>query len=294
MNGFKNIQFYKFENLLFEELLNFEELLQSTKFVPCKENDIQSYGWVSSYEKDSNKLVYEYQNNLLIKLKIEEKRIPQNVLNEELNKKISLLEKSSNTRISSDQKAIIKDEVHRQLIPRAFSNTSFIQALIIPSEKLILIDSSSQTKAEFFLKVLRKTIGKLPVQPLDKDTSIEHLLYSWLTKRNLPDKLSLTNELEVKPSSNEKTVIKFANYNLESNDNLELLNNNKYVTKIGLEYNECISFTLTNLLQVKKLKLMNSQKEESYDDNESFDTEQILMIESLKELSSFVKSLIKL
>ena len=39
---------------------------------------------------------------------------------------------------------------------------------------------------------------------------------------------------------------------------------------------------------------MNSQKEESYDDNESFDTEQILMIESLKELSSFVKSLIKL
>ena len=53
MNGFKNIQFYKFENLLFEELLNFEELLQSIKFVPCKENDTQSYGWVSSYEKDS-------------------------------------------------------------------------------------------------------------------------------------------------------------------------------------------------------------------------------------------------
>ena len=126
------------------------------------------------------------------------------------------------------------------------------------------------------------------MQPLDKSASIEHLLYSWLTKGNLPDKLLLTNELEVKPSSNEKTVIKFVNYNLESNDNSELLMKNQYVTKIGLEYNERISFTLTNLLQVE-IKTYEFSKEESYDENENFDTELILMIESLKELSGLLK-----
>jgi len=254
---FKNLFIFAFTQELKHTQDQLEAALQELLYHPCSSTELSHFGWTSSLSNDSKALVHQGGGNLLICARREEKILPAQVIKDNVNKRVEILEAEQSRSATKKEKEQFKEDAIFELLPRAFSKITDTRAYISPENNIIVIDSSSRSKAEDLIALLRKSLGSFPITSLSPEKSPDETMTDWLNEPCLGDMFQLGSEVVLTSLGDDFSVIKAKNQDLTLDEIHNHLDAEKYVTKISLEWDDSISFLLSDDLSIKKLKFFD-------------------------------------
>ena len=292
---FKNLYLFKFEK---EFSLNAEELheaLLTKPFTPCSATQKESMGWSAPLGKDTTSLTHASNNYILLTMSRQERLLPTAVIKETLQEKVEAIEVQENRKVSSREKKELREDIEHELLPRAFTRTQKIDAWVDPKNGWLILNTSSAPRAEEFTKLLRKTLGSLPITLPESEVSPAVAMTQWLTSHKLPAPFTLGFECELKNQGDDKGSVSFKQHDLTLDEIQTSLKAGKYASKLALEWDEKISFVLSEDLQIKKLKFLDVLEEQLKDNDPQSHAEHIDIEFALMtgEVAALLKDLMK-
>ncbi|HEN3249340.1 TPA: recombination-associated protein RdgC [Yersinia enterocolitica] len=291
--NFKNLLIYRLSREVIFNTEEMEKQLTAFKYSPCGSQDLSKSGWVSPLGNHSESLIHSVDGQLIVTILNQSKILPAEVVRKELQEKIAKLEVEQHRKLKKTEKNSLKDEVFQLLIPRAFSKFNKTQLWIDTKANLIIVDASSAKKAEDALALLRKTLGSLPVTPLYMHTPIELTITEWVRSGNPPAGFILQDEVELKAILEDGGIIRCKKQNLIGDEIATNIEAGKLVTKLALDWQERITFILSDDNSIKRVKFSDILLERNDDiDSEDlaqrFDADFVLLT---GELSALIKDL---
>lgn len=186
------------------------------------------------------------------------------------------------------EKKDIKEAITEELLPRAFAMQRATFAWIDSVNGRLIIEAASSAKADELLEQLSKTVDDLPVKLLHTEISPVAAMTDWLAGEAAPAGFTIDRELELRATGESKATVRYANHALEGEEILAHIASGKRATRLGLTWNDRISFVLTEQLQIKRLEFLDIIKEESTTladtDEEMFDLDFTLMTGELARM----------
>ncbi len=114
----------------------------------------------------------------------------------------------------------------------------------------------------------------------------------WLMRGEAPGRFSIDDDLELHAADKSKTVIRYSRHPLDGKEIQGHLASGKYPTRLGLTWNDRVSFVLTDKMQVKRLDFLEMSKDPTEGDDldpaEQFDIDFAVMA---GELAGLLKDL---
>lgn len=256
---FKNAIIYRLtKNIDFGEI---ESKLKECQFTPCEPSEISRFGWTAPLETDGN-LAYFADNKFLLMAKREEKILPVDVINRELNIRIAALEEKEQRKLKKTERLSLRDDVVASLTSQAFSKFKSTALFIDLKTNLIYVDAASSKIAEDALALLRKSLGSLPVIPVSFNTDPCEVMTEWIADKE-PNWLILLEEAEIR-EKNDLGVISCKNKSLLDEDIVELAQSG-LVSKLALEWENNLKFVLRDDGTLKRLKFDDRITEQNDD-----------------------------
>ncbi|OOF52734.1 recombination-associated protein RdgC [Rodentibacter trehalosifermentans] len=289
MFWFKNAIIYRLTKPLDWDLTQLQNQLSDCAYVPCGAQDISKFGWVPPL-LGSDLLHFSVGNQILLVAQKEEKILPTQVVDAELNNRITTLEEKEQRKLKKTEKQILKDDVVMNLLPRAFSKNQHTALWIDTEQNLIYVDSASHKRAEDVLALLRKSLSSLPVIPLAFANEPSTVMTNWSAQNSLPDWLIALEEAELR-GTQEDSVIRCKKQPLENENILELLQEDrKAVSKLALEWEDTLTFVFHEDCTLKRLKFADVVREKNddilkEDFAQRFDADFVLMTGILSKLT---------
>lgn len=259
---FKNLILYRFNKAFNHSQNDLEEQLAAAAFVPCGSQDMDKMGWDTPLGRNSSNYLHAAQGCYLICARKQEKILPAAVINELLEEKVLDIEQEQDRRVSRKERANLRDDLIQELLPKAFTRSGRIYAIIAPKQGLLLVDAGSAKKAEDLCSLLRNSLGSLPVIPPQVIDDPATILSAWLQGENVPNDIVLEDSCDLIDPEVQGAVIRARKMELESDEIHGHLKAGKQVAKLGLCWNERVSFTLSHELELKGLKYSDLIQEE--------------------------------
>ncbi|AGH81083.1 recombination associated protein [Psychromonas sp. CNPT3] len=286
---FKNLQVYRFTRPMEQDVDALERNLEEFKFKSCSSQDVSKLGWVFPMGKAGSMYTHLANKQILVCLKKEEKMLPAGVIKDQLNERVEAIENEQGRALKKKEKDSLKEDIIMQLLPRAFSRTSQTFAWIDPETNMLYVDASSTRKAEELISLLRKTLGSLPVVPIQLKNQADVIMTDWLNEGNIPTHFSLENEAELCSALEGGGIIRCKQQDLLSDEIKNHLAADKFVTKLALNWADSISFLLGEEFALKRLKFSDVLQEQNEDIDKDdfaarFDADFALMTGEIKQL----------
>ncbi|WP_339056356.1 recombination-associated protein RdgC [Candidatus Regiella endosymbiont of Tuberolachnus salignus] len=291
MLWFKNLMIYRLSKNTLPSAEKIEEKLSQFIFSPCPRQNISTMGWVSPMGSQSDALIHNINNQIILCIRKEEKILPTAVIKQELQTQVDRLESEQHRKLKNTDKKALKDDIVASLAARAFSRFSQTLLWIDHINNFIMIDVASAKQAEDALALLRKSLGSLPVVPLRLATPIEFTLTQWIKSGDLPNDFTLMNEAELKAVQEDEGVIRCKQQDLVSDEIASHIEAGKQVTKLALDWRGSLQFVLNNDASLKRLKFADTLRKQNdnidrEDFAQRFDADFILMTGELSCLIS--------
>lgn len=283
---FKNIFIYRLPDDFRITPATLEEKLALKPLLPCSGLDKQSLGWVSC--RGDDRLVHIAGNQILFALGVEQKLLPAAIVNRFAKERAADAEAQQGYRVGRKQLKDIKQAVADELLPRAFALQRTTYAWLDLAQGRLVIEAASAAKAEELLEQLGKTVDNFPVQLVHTELSPIAAMTDWLAAENAPAGFTIDRELELRSSDDSKATVRYANHALEGKEILAHISAGKRAARLGMTWNDRISFVLNEHLQIKRLEFLDIIKEESSKvadtDDELFELDFTLMTGELSRL----------
>ena len=244
----KNITIYKLSREA--DLTDLEDKKKMILFTPCGSQDMAKFGFVSPFGDNSEVIAMHGNGFILVEAKRETK--------------ILKLEQEQARKLKKTEKDSLKDEVLHSLLPRAFSKFSVIQAIYDGSTKRIYINASAR-QAEDMLALMRKSLGSLPVVPLSVENPIELTLTDWVRDGSAPQGFQMGDAAELKAVLEDGGIARVKKQDLGSDEICTHLEAGKLVTKLALDWQNRIKFTLDHNFSLTSVKFADELLEQNSD-----------------------------
>ncbi|MBI6411004.1 recombination-associated protein RdgC [Proteus mirabilis] len=265
MLWFKNILVYRLNKEIALSMDELEQQLASLAFTPCSSQDMTKTGWVSPMGDRGEALIHVAGKQVMMCARKEDKILPATVIKQALQDKVEKLEGEQGRKLKKTEKATLKDEVVHTLLPRAFSKFSQTFIWLDLDKQLVIVDSGSAKRAEDNLALLRKTLGSLPVVPLNFNESVESKMTQWVRSGELPAGFTLMDEAELKAVLEEGGVIRCKKQELVSDEIATHIEAGKFVTKLSLDWEDRLQFMLCDDGSIKRIKFSDALREQNDD-----------------------------
>jgi recombination associated protein RdgC len=258
---FKNIFIYRLPSGFSLTAETLQEKLSLKPLLPCSGLDKQSRGWVSC--RGDDRLVHVANQQILFALGVEQKLLPATIINRFAKERVADIEAQQGYKVGRKELKNIKEAVTEELLPRAFALQRTTNAWLDSLNGWLIIDAASPSKADDLLEQLSKTLDGFPVTPLHTKLSPVAAMTDWLSGENAPVGFTIDNELELRATGESKAMVRYANHVLEGSEIHSHIAAGKRATRLGLTWNDRISFVLTEQMQIKRLEFLDIIKEES-------------------------------
>jgi recombination associated protein RdgC len=283
---FKNLQIYRLPAPWAMTATQLESSLAPQAFAPCQTGDMQSTGWASP--RNNGMLVHSVNRQMLIRLDTEKKLLPASVINQVTKARAAELEEQQGFAPGRKQLKEVKEQVADELLPRAFPVRRSTFIWIDPVNGWLVVDSSSPSKADEVLKLLLKSIDKLPLETLHVAQSPVAAMTDWLASDEAPGGFTVDQDTELRASGESKATVKYVRHTLEAEDVRRHIVAGKQATKLAMTWADKISFVLTESLTIKRIAPLDILKESSAaevkNDDERFDGDFALMTGELNRM----------
>jgi len=283
---FKNLQVYRLPapwNVTAEQL---QADLAPHAFQPCASLEMQSQGWISP--RDNGELVYTINKQMLLALGTEKKLLPTTVINQVTKIKAAEIEEQQGFKPGRKQMKEIKEDVTDDLLPRAFSVWRSTWVWIDPVNGWLVVDAGSPAKADEVLKLLFKSVDKLPLETLHVAQSPVAAMTEWLAADVAPHGFTVDQDTELRSNAESKATVRYTRHTLEAAEVQRHIAAGKQCTRLAMTWADRISFVLTESLTIKRIAPLDVIKENAdstaQNDDERFDSDIMLMTGELSKM----------
>lgn len=283
---FRNLLIYRLaaDTRLTAEAL--EASLAQDALQPCGSFEMERRGWVRP--RTESGYLHTIERQWLIALGVNQKLLPASVVNQTVKERAEALAKQQDHPVGRKQLRELRERILAELMPKALTRRRTTHAWIDQVHGWLVVDSSAEKKAEELLEALRKAHPDFPAKRLDTERSPASAMTAWLSAGDAPDGFTIDQDLELRSSGENPGAVRYVRHPLEGKDIRDHIAAGKTATRLGLTWNDRISFMLTEQLQVKRLAFLDIIKEENQtqteDAEEQFDIEFALMSGELAHL----------
>ncbi|RKZ86874.1 MAG: recombination-associated protein RdgC [Candidatus Parabeggiatoa sp. nov. 1] len=254
---FKNLHIFRFlEQPVTITADALHEELTKAVFQPCGKMDMDSMGWVPPLGREGESLVHTTNNGIIFTARTDTKILPASVVREFVHEKIEEIETQQMRKVRKREKDEIREEVLFELVPRAFTRSTYMSAYIDITHGWLLVDTSSRKKAEEFVSFLRQTMGSLPVVPIKVQQAPANVMTQWLVKENeCPADFELADACVL--ADQEGAVVNCKRQDLLAEEIHGHLEAGKVVTRLAFEWNERLALVLDDELVIRRLQALD-------------------------------------
>jgi recombination associated protein RdgC len=236
-----------------------EEALDATRFTPCSATQEKAVGWIEPRGVAHGPLVEAVAGQYMLKYQIETKAVPGSVVRRKVDELVAQIEASTGRKPGKKETKELREDALQQLLPQAFVRQQAVLIWIDPTARLLVVDASSQAKADEVTTALVSALPGLHVALLQTQVSPQAAMTAWLTATT-PDEwpagLSVERECELKGGEPDKSVVKFTRHSL-LNDEIRLhISQGKLPSKLALSWEGRVGLVLTEGLQLKKISFL--------------------------------------
>lgn len=232
------------------------EQLMPGQFTECKSAELMTIGFVNPMTGVADDdLVYMANGHTMISIRVDSKIIPGSAVKKLVADRVAALTAGGTRKPSKKEINEIKDEIIFSLAPTALIKSGVVNAYIDGHLGLIIVDAASAKKAEDLLSFLRKTLGSLVATPLSSVNKPSAVMTGWMLGV-FPDTSSPLPSIDIAVGDDGGTA-KFKKINLLEKQILDHINNGGQVVRVDLQWKESLSFSLSDTLALKKIKLLD-------------------------------------
>ena len=258
---FRALRPYRLPNRLGIDAEELERRLQTRTFSACTPAQATSMGWVPALADTASALVHAAGPFWMVRLKREEKLLPATVVREEANERCAQIVKAQGRKVSRRERLAVADEVTQDLLPRAFSRSSTIRAIIADQLGWIWIDSSSAGRSEEVLNHLREALGSLPAVLAETQKAPAYVMTQWLLHGGIPEAIELAEEADFVDQREAGSSVKVRGVPLDSEEVLAHISSGHQVEKLALEWGARVAAVVDKDLSLRRLRFSDAIRE---------------------------------
>ena len=291
---FRNLVVYRLPAGWSTDADDFEKNLQQHPLKPCGGFDMESRGFTSP--QDDGAFLCRHQRQWLMSLGVEQKLLPRSIVRQQAKDRAEKIAQRQGHPVGRKQLRDITDKVASELLPRALARRRTTWGWLDGASGWLAVDAAADAGAEQFLEALRGAGEKIPSVRLEAQRSPAAAMADWLVKGDAPGAFGIDQDLELRSPDATKATVRYARHNLDGREIRDHLKAGKTVVRLGLTWNDRISFVLTEHLQFRRLAFLDVLRRESdeavEDEGERFEADFALMTGELsKLLADMVKAL---
>jgi recombination associated protein RdgC len=281
---FKNLQIYRLPAAWAMTAAVLEQALASQQFTPATSMDLVRQGWAAPRGAGAP-LVHAVGGQLLLQLKTEKKLLPSTVVNQVAAARALEMEEAQGFAPGKKAMKELKERVTDELLPRAFAILSTTAVWIDPINGWLVVDAASPAKADEVIKLLLKSIDKLPLESLRVMRSPVAMMTGWLQLDEAPAGFTVDQDAIMRATGESKAQVAYKRHTLEADDIRRHIAAGKQCTRLAMTWSDKISFVLDESLAIKSVKPLEIIKESAtHNDDERFDSDFALMTGELAKL----------
>jgi recombination associated protein RdgC len=282
---FKNLQIYRLPAPWAFTPEQLEEALRPHSFTPASSNEMMRQGWDSP--RGNGSLVHVVNKQMLMLLGTEKKLLPNTVVNQVAKARAAELEEQQGFAPGKKAMKELKERVHDELLPRAFTIRSNVWTWIDPVNGWLVVDAASPAKADEVIKLLLKAVDRMPLESLRVQRSPVGVMTAWLQDDEAPAGFTVDMDTELRATGESKAAVRYVRHTLEPEEVRRHIAAGKQCTRLAMTWDSKISFVLTEALAIKGVKPLDVMKESeatTRNDEERFDGDFMLMTGELSKL----------
>lgn len=255
---FKNAAVYSVDGMPTDKEL--EEALTEHAIKPCPPHARFIYGWLDVIPGQK---VFTQNGAMLFLLGKEERILPPSVIKQMVDEKIKEIEERENRTVRRSERNQLKEEMEFTLLPKAFTLLKQTWAFFDAKSQRLVINSASAKVAEDVCAMLVKALKSVSIQPLTLDTSISGAMSDLLmVKRRLPSVFNLGSRCVLESPKDTSKRFTCKGYELPAEEVDGLLNSGLKAIEVAFEFEGRLSFSLTNSLVIKGIKVLDQLQDE--------------------------------
>ncbi len=281
---FKNLIVYRIAPSSQLELQRLQAALTAAPFAPCGATQEQSGGWCPPRGQEHGAFVESIAGHWVACWQTETRMLPAAVVAQRVDEKVQRITQESGRTPGRKERRDLKDEARLDLLPLAFTQRRSIMIWIDPRQRLLLLDTSNQTRADAVVTALVKSVDGLTLALLDTRQSPQTAMSTWLLEQQAPAGFSIDNECELKSSSADKAVVRYARHPLDIAEVPEHIRAGKLPTQLAMTWQGRVSFVLTEGLQLRRVALLETEQQESQRSDDDFDADVALTTGELSQM----------
>lgn len=241
-----NLFAYKLNNKVSEQDIR---KIEDHKIREIGQSEKEVSGW--DYVLEDSDLYVKVGDAFLLNFRTDKKNIPGGIVKQKVKERIKKLKEQG---VEKPNKKEVKEQIENELLKTAFYNTKEVLGYIDNENQLLVINSNSAKDIDAFVDFLRDETGiELDLDMLEIDFDITETLTEWLVEKEAKDPFELGEDCTLNDSlSGSKASL--SRQDLSSEEIDVLLKSGKKVSEVNLEWEERVSFNLTNEFKIKKIK----------------------------------------
>lgn len=251
---FRNLRLYRIQSDWPESEQALHTLLEERLFKPCGAYTEQSAGFEPPGGEADDKLARRVAGADLMRLRIQTRLLPASAVNESLEERIDQFRRRTQRDPSRKEKRDLKDEVHAELMPKAFLKSQRLWGVYFVRESILGIDTTSEAQAELFLDTVRSAFGSLEAIPLTFNESLGRML-SQIFLGSGPTKFQAGRECRMLDTAAGKASVSWLDMELTSAAVQRHVKDGLTLDRLGIVFDETVRCVLDQQGVVRKLRI---------------------------------------
>lgn len=267
-----------------------ETAVAAGRFVECTATHDKSVGWIEPRGQAHGPLVESVQGHWILKLMIESKSVPSHLVRRKADEEAANIEAQTGRRPGKKQLRELREDILLSLLPQAFAKQSTVWVWLDWAKQRLVLDAGSQAKADEALALLMKCLPQLNMTLLQTTQSPQAAMTGWLlsAEPDVPELGAFYIEREgvLKATAEEVSSIRYTRHPLRSDEVRQHVQAGMLPTQLALSWDARVGFTLTESLQLKKVKFLDGDPDATLPESaeERFDADVALSTGMLSPL----------
>ena len=281
---FANLIIYRIAPQWSATLDQLEQALAKTPFTECTATQEKSVGWIPPRGEAHGALAEGVGGQWMLRFMAEVKVLPGSALVRKVKEKAARIEQETGRKPGKKETKELKDEARLDLLPMALTKQASMWVWIDPAARLLVLDTSSQGRADEVVTLLVEALPGLSVSLINTHTSPQASMAHWLKEQEPPEGFTVDRECELKSAGEEKAVVRYARHPLDIEEVQAHIDAGKLPTKLALTWDDRVSFVLTDQLQLRKVQFLDTVFEGTKADEGGFDADVAIATGELAKL----------
>lgn len=269
----KNAIIYRITPDVLADLDAVEEALTKGVYVPIGATQEKTTGWVPPRGEENGALAESIGGQLILKFMVETKAVPAPALDAKVKEAVKQIEANTGRKPGRKETKEIKAEIKLAMLPMAFAKRSTTLVWIDRATGLMVIDASTNSRADEAVTGLVKSIEGLATALVDTKVSPTSAMADWLTTQEPPAGFAIEQECELKASDESKSVVRYGRHSLDLAEIKQHIAQGKLPTRLAMSWEDRVFFVLSQGGHLKRIDFADVVFDGTSADDGGFDAD---------------------